>query len=640
MTARRLPRPAALVLLATLLATLILPFFGTTPASARQPAASGVDDFSFSSWHTEIDATIEKGALGGDIVRSKFTETITAEFPDLDQNRGIVRAIPTDMGGQTMRVEDVSVTDGDGNPVPYDTQQEFGANDLVLLLGDDSYVHGTTTYVIEYTLVNTLIKNDGDADEAVYAPNLTPTFREQPIDEFSAEVHLDTALWDAVQQQPRIAEKEPGYDGLDANCYLGRKYEDTNCDFSVDRGDATTTIAIDPVDLGDEDVTIDLRLDPTKVQLPNFLEKMSTSQQIAFWLVLALLIASIVFIVLLNRARKPRPLEPIIAQYASEIPPVRASVILSGGRTPKDGPSFNAHVLDAAVHGGIVLEEDDQEKKKPLVRVRYAEAPDGLPSQTQQFRHNVLNLKKEGESALLTNGNEKIAKRWRSFANSATEDIEKAGLAEVSPVVRRWQKLASASLWALILAAAFLIWRFAHVSDDLWLISFGSGGAALVAFFAQLFVIGMNPRQLTQEGRAALTELYGVRDYLKLAEEDRLRALQGAETAERVTGSGPDAATMIHVYERLLPFAVLFGMSKEWSQLLDVKYAEANSSPSYVSGRAAGIMWANQRLHDVNPTYVASSGGGSGSGYSGSSSSFSGGGSAGGGFGGGSVGGR
>ncbi|UQN14688.1 DUF2207 family protein [Gulosibacter sp. ACHW.36C] len=636
MTAQRLTRTTALGLLATVLATLIL---GPTPlaASAQSPVATGVNDFSFSSWHTDIYATIERGDFGGDVVRAEFTETITAEFPDFDQNRGIVRGIPVDMGGQTMRIEDVSVTDGDGNPVPYETEQEFGANDLVLVIGNE-YVHGSTTYVIEYTLVNTLIERGDSSPYALFAPNLTPPQRSQSIDEFSAEVSLDPRLWDALQQQTSY-DDSPGYDGLDANCYIGASFQNNYCDFSVEPGIDFVMITIDPVNLGDEDVTLDLRLDPSEVQLPNFLEKLTATQRLAFWLALGLLIVGIGLLVLLHRIRRPKPLMPIIPRYSSEISPLRAAVLLHGGRVPPDGPAFRAHVLDVAVRGGVQLEEDDQEKAKPLVRLRYAEPTEELPKQTQHFRHNVLNVKNEGDSTLLVQNSQKLATRWRSFANAAVKRVEEDGLTAVSRRVQWSKALVSVALWLYLAAVAFVIWQYAHVSEDLMWIPLCSTLLGVVALGAQLVVLTLNPRQLTESGREALTELYGVRDYLRLAEEDRLRALQGPETAERISGPGLDAATVLHVYERLLPFAVLFKMSKEWAQVIDLKYTEADTSPSYVSGHAAGIMWADQQLHTVTPSY-SSPGSSDGSSYSGSSSSFSGGGSAGGGFGGGSVGGH
>ncbi|WP_282824865.1 DUF2207 family protein [Gulosibacter sediminis] len=640
MRTQRLPRPAAFTVLATLLAAIILALTPTA-ASAQQPAATGVNDFSFSSWHTEIDATIDRGAFGGEVVRSKFTETITAEFPDFDQNRGIVRGIPVDMGGQTMRIEDVSVTDGDGNPVPYETEQEFGANDLVLVIGNE-FVHGSTTYVIEYTLVNTLIAAGSPEPYVLYAPNLTPPNRYQDIEEFSAEVRLDSEIWQALREQSDY-DDSPGYDGLDANCLVGARYEGNYCDYSVESGDGVTVITVDSVNLGEEDVTLDLRLDASEVQLPNFLEKLSDTQRLAFWLVLGTLAVAVALLVLLQRSRRPRPLTPIIPRYSSDISPIRAAIMLQGGRLPDQGPPFRAHVLDAAVRGGVLLEEyrpkNAKPDSKPLVRVRYAEPTAELPGQTKHFRHNVLDIRESGDNELLVNHSQTLVKRWRPFVKAAVKRVETDGLADVSGRVRLWKLLASIAILLFIAAVAFVIGQFAHVSEDVMWIPLCSTILGIVAVIALLVVITLNPRTLTQSGREVLTELYGVRDYLRLAEEDRLRALQGPDTAERISGPGPDSATVLHVYERLLPFAVLFKMSKKWSELIDLKYAEAQTSPSYVSGHAAGIMWADQQLHGVSPTYSAPSDS-SGGGYSGSSSSFSGGGAAGGGFGGGSVGGH
>jgi uncharacterized membrane protein YgcG len=651
MTPRLRSRPAirfsAGALAAALVAVLLLVFAPSGQARAD------VENFNFSSWRTEIDVSVDEGLFGGQVVRSDFTETITAEFPDFDQNRGIVRAIPVEMGESTMRIEDVSVTDPDGNPVPYETEQEWGANDYVILVGDDNYVQGSTTYVIKYSLVNTLTERDYTNPEAMYAPNLTPPYRQQAIDSFSAQVRIDTTLWDAVQELPSWSD-EPGYEGLDANCFVGQAFSDVPCAFDVVPGDeyepgtddftpsepldaSTTVITIAPIELGTNDVTLDLRMSGDSVQLPNWFEKLSTTQQLNFGAVVLLFFVAIAAFIALQRSRKPKPLTPIVTRYSTDISPIRAAVLLQAGREPKDRPAFSAQVLDTAVRGGVTLEEEAERRGKPLVRVRFANEPEELPSQTRKFRNQVLRMNQEGESTLLAPNSKKLADSWRKFANSAVKGVHNAKLAEVSSAVRLRKRITALALALFVAAVVLLVIQCGHVAEDLMFVPMVSGLLGIVGLITLFGVLATNERQLTHEGRVALTELHGLRQYLELAEEDRLRALQGPETAERVTGAGPNPIEVIHVYERLLPYAVLFGMSDEWAELIETKYQEAQAQPSYVSGRAAGIVWANQQIGIVNPTYTSPS---SGSGYSGSSSSFSGGGSAGGGFGGGSVGGR
>src|SRR5581483_9368315 len=75
------------------------------------------------------------------------TEVITAQFPDYDQNHGILRAIPETYLGHTTSLTVDSVTDENSQPQPYSTSGQNG--NLVLKIGDaNTYVHGQKIYKI------------------------------------------------------------------------------------------------------------------------------------------------------------------------------------------------------------------------------------------------------------------------------------------------------------------------------------------------------------------------------------------------------------------------------------------------------------------------------------------------------------
>jgi hypothetical protein len=152
--------------------------------------------------------------------------------------------------------------------------------------------------------------------------------------------------------------------------------------------------------------------------------------------------------------------------------------------------------------------------------------------------------------------------------------------------------------------------------------------AALAACFTVAAV-----RPLTERGRAARDHLEGLKVYLELAEADRLRMLQSPEGALR-TG-GPEAVLKLH--EKLLPYAVLFGLERDWSRVLAAEYAERGSDPEWYAGRSAFDAAAFSA--GVGSFASASSTSWSGSASSSSSSGSGGGGSSGGGGGGGGGGG-
>lgn len=77
------------------------------------------------------------------------------------------------------------------------------------------------------------------------------------------------------------------------------------------------------------------------------------------------------------------------------------------------------------------------------------------------------------------------------------------------------------------------------------------------------------PTEPTAAAHRAVDHLWGVHDYIELAEKDRFAMLQspsGALTRQR------DDLEVLRLHERLLPYAVLFGLEKEWMRELDVRY--------------------------------------------------------------------
>ena len=135
----------------------------------------------------------------------------------------------------------------------------------------------------------------------------------------------------------------------------------------------------------------------------------------------------------------------------------------------------------------------------------------------------------------------------------------------------------------------------------------------------------------TKKGLEASRYMDGLKLYIEMAEKDRLKFLQSVEGVE-VTPEG-----IVKLYEKLLPYAAVFGLEKSWMKELEKYYKldEVTTPDWYVNNLAAySILNAvNTAATTVNysATY-ASSGGSSSSGFSGGGGGgFSGGGGGGGG---------
>ncbi|MFD6054115.1 hypothetical protein [Agromyces sp. NPDC060279] len=154
-----------------------------------------------------------------------------------------------------------------------------------------------------------------------------------------------------------------------------------------------------------------------------------------------------------------------------------------------------------------------------------------------------------------------------------------------------------------MLSEAVLI-VFTLVAND-WL----ALGVTLVATAATILTVIITPaswRKYLPAARPKREHLDGLRQYLQVAEADRLRALQSprgaplvpepAESAPAEPGGDPgepggDVLARFHLHERLLPYAVVFGVEREWAAKLKLEAAEAaNASNASNAETLAGLV--------------------------------------------------
>ena len=129
---------------------------------------------------------------------------------------------------------------------------------------------------------------------------------------------------------------------------------------------------------------------------------------------------------------------------------------------------------------------------------------------------------------------------------------------------------------------------------------------------------------LTDEGLALRRYLAGLKMYIGVAEAERLQMLQSPEGAEKVKIDTADERQLVKLYERVLPYAVLFGQEKEWSKQLGKYYEQVGEQPDWYSGQgafnAAAFAAGMNSLSSVASSasdYSSTSGGSTGGGFAG-----------------------
>lgn len=586
-------------------------------------AEDDVENFDFASWSTHWQVGLEEvPGTDKEQAYAEVTEELVPVFPEHDQNRGLIRSVPLDIGEGRMRVSDIKVHDANGEEVPSDT--DVSGREFTVEIGDDEYVHGEQTYVITYTL-HGVIADLGNPDVQEFYANLLPTTRSQPIEAFAAQVTFAPELADAIVGPE--------------SCYIGVAGSEAECDLQVDGPE----YFFSGDNLGaDETVTINVGFEPDTVQEPTYVER------VGIWPILLSVFPplGVILCVVLLLLQIPRLKHAkggvVVAQYAprEDLSPMIASQVMPSLSLQ----AFPASILSAAVKGGIRIEEtapdpdqDQKQLKKDAVRspqLRRTEGENQLAPIERRFVDEVLFTGTEDEVAEL-DGNAEIGEAFTEFSKDTKDAAAEAGFINNSQAAKKAQtRTILTAVVVFVVTVAVMV--FAIVANGGWLIGVLAGMLGLTAIVA--IVSAFLPTKLrTAEGAEAHDYLQGLRQYMKLSETDRIRALQGAETAERQTGEHGHASEMriIEVYEQLLPYAVLFGLDKSWSKELQAHYESADYSPTWLYGyQPIYFAAAMNQVKSTSHTTMPNSEGGA------SASGFAGGGMAGGGVGGGSVGGR
>lgn len=602
----------------------VLPALGLAllPLVVATPAYADVDDFTFES--LDVQYFLGRDDAGHSTLRT--VETFVAVFPDSDQNRGIVRDIPITYGGtdadDPRRVDTqlriVSVTDEDGDPVYWETY-DAGEGIYGMYIDDDTYKHGRTTYVIEYTQRDVTRHFEDVGDDEFYW-DVNGTGWGQPFGSVAATVHLAEGLTGALNGQ--------------VACYRGELGSGTPCRIEV----AGDTISMRETDIGShQNVTLAIGFASGSFTPGQTMEEHPIVRSLP-WALLGVLAAIVVAIVVLRstRWRHAPGTGIVVAQYEGpEVIGVMPAAAFLG--TPSRG--LPGQFVEFAVRGIARLIEDPAQPKSKRYRLELLDRDQAVDRDDDIAMRKLFGTDRAHEKLVLDKNNRKLGDRIASLLKQAATVPRDRGLLSrgTSPITKvlRWPA------FACFVAGWFIVF---------WAANAGVGSALLtlqlvLIIVGSLLVIGFAgvPERRTQLGTDVLEHLQGLREYLTIAEEDRLRVLQSPQGAQRTRVDPNDSAAVVKLYEKLLPWAIVWGVEREWSQVLDTRYAQTQLEPSgnlqFSSGFSGLTNFATSVrstgfARTVTTTSYSSSGGGSS--FSGGSSGggFSGGGGGGGGGGG------
>ncbi|WP_174722401.1 DUF2207 domain-containing protein [Cryobacterium cryoconiti] len=605
-------------------------------------ANAGTGDFTFTSF--EADYYLSRDDAGHSTLRT--VETFVAEFPDFDQNRGIVRVIPNDYDGVPLNTTVQSVTDAAGAPVSFEVIDQ--GDSLELPLGTDDFVRGTQTYVIEYTQQN-VVRAFADTQNDEFYWDTNGTGFDQPFGSVTARVHVD----------PSVTEFLTG----DTACYSGGQGDTTACPVtdaaSPDFGAMFTSTV---QGLGPrQNVSVAIGFAPgTFLQVPATAGGSSDSGDgdkgiPALVLQILVLLVCVLGAVAagirrLFARRDARGRGTIIAQYSV---PEGYNLLEAADLVGRPKTAVAAQLVSFAVRGNVRIldypvSDSSAEYTLQLLSV------DGVDTQERELLATLFSGLTVGAVRELGTVDKILARQLTDLRPATRRLVTSRGgrVKATSPagkgILKAMYIVAGIGVAGVVLVS-IIDWAWPLIGVIPFCLLMG-------VFIGVAEFFGRSQFVLTDAGAEQRDYLKGMKVYLELAEEERFRMLQSPEGALRVTvpaavpgqatvgSAAPDTLERVKLYEKLLPFAVLWGVEREWAKELVFLYEQGAPEPSWYGsqngfssrgfGNALGHMAGAVATSSTLPH---SSGGGIGGGsFSGGSfgGGFSGGGGGGGGGGG------
>lgn len=578
---------------------------GAGAAGSVASVSLDVDDFTFASF--DADYFLERADDGSSQLRT--VETLVAEFPQEDQNRGIIRAIPNDYDGIDLETAVESIVDEDGVDVPFEEESDDGF--LVLALGTDDYVRGDQTYVITYTQTD-VVRFFEDTDSEEFQWDTNGTGYEQPFGTLDARVHIDEALVPALTGN--------------AACYVGEQGSTDTCELVQSTDDAGAVFTAAESNLGaGENVTVAIGFTPGTFDIPEPPTAPAWANVVTIGLsILALLVAIGGIIARVTGPKDAPGRGTIIPEYSV---PENLNLLIAGDLVGRASSGLPAQIVSLAVRGNVLISEQNDDYTLVYVDNR------GVDEQEQNLLDALFGSSPHnGMVRDLSETNATLGTALRTLQSKVRPATIARGL-RVKTSLTVAKAFAALSYVVLALSVVTLIVLvIASPVVPVW-----APLMIVIAVFAAIIAsaTAISPALLTAEGATARDYLRGMKVYLELAEEERFRMLQSPTGALRVDTT--DRGSIVKVYEKLLPFAVLWGVEQEWAKELAIKYGDEAPQWYVGSGGFNPVLFA-AGLHGLSSSAsAATSYGASGSGSSAGGSmggGFSGGGGGGGGGGG------
>ncbi len=581
-------------------------------------------------------------------------EVLTAVFPEASQNHGIYRNIPfTNQGGKNRTIANkaaLNLTVLRNDEAENVSKIEIEDDYFVVYIGDaNKYVNGKQVYTLEYDYTDVITEFTSAGVNVSGQEDLVKAFQElywdtngtvwrQRFDNLTARLHMSEGIYGNV-----IGEAE---------CYVGSYGEK-----GQDRCNIIT------LNDGFQFNTSDLKIGENLTFVVDFKPDTFAVVLEKSYVLVIILIGLILFFGFISWKRYAKWKKDAKPQYdlykslfvtPQYLPPEDKNICVAEGEQiyiKKTESSYVATLLELAVSKKVTIKKVDGKWKYDW-SVTLNVTPEELTGSQKEMMCILAGgkmMEKFDEYPIQKHkATRQLANCARSYVLIAETTLKRNGY------VRFEKNDSDSATWPWVLIFMILIGGllvFDKLSDygNLLIPSENAiivGGYSLFFVICATFILGSvliyainkkisKYKRYTDRGIELVKYLEGLELYINMAEKDRLKFLQS------VNGVDTSNAGIVKLYEKLLPWAALFGAEKSWIKELEKYYEIGEVEEVMDSNVLNGIIAANiasdlNRSIASSTSYRESSSGGGSSSFSsgGGGGGFSGGGGGGGGGGG------
>jgi uncharacterized membrane protein len=459
------------------------------------------------------------------------------------EKHGIYRDIRLkSYNNKNLKISDISVTDQ--NNIPYKYTKDFSSGKVSLKIGDSGVTFsGDKTYVIKYKIKQAIGYFD-KYDEIYW--NATGNSWTFPIESIFASVHLPS-----------------GASLLQSSSYCGYSGSNDPCT-SDGKGNFSYNNEIFP----GSGMTVAVGFTKSIVRKPNFFDSLDLSDYI--FILLPILTLIIMFVIWNKYGRDPKSNRTIIAEY--DVPDNLTPLEVSGVVKQKvDSKAISAEIIFLAINGFLRIEKTEEKNTSLTKSDNYTlkRISKNFPSdETDKILIGGLfsTLSPILGSIVSSDETNKLSDevKMSTLKNQFYIYISKISKNVFNKLVNnKYLKNSPQNTPRICYIIAIIILCFGLPIGSAYISEYGyTSIISVIITSIILFVFGGIMSSRTEKGVLTKEYLLGLKEYLDIAEKDRINF-------HNAPAKKPE------IFEKFLPYAMIFGVEKAWAKEFDGIYKES-----------------------------------------------------------------